>query len=91
MLPYFARLSAPTKRVPPCDALRSDRRFKIRRASALTLFLFKHLRLWSLICTAQDGVEVKYDDHIGYSSGVVFAWWRRLGIFSLARLGPLPL
>jgi hypothetical protein len=45
-----------------------------------------YILLWSPTCKAQHGEEVRNDDHIDYSSSVVFARWRRVGIFSLARV-----
>ena len=45
-----------------------------------------YIQLWSSTCHVVQREEVRNDDHIDNSSSVVFARWRRVGIFSLARL-----
>jgi hypothetical protein len=39
------------------------------------------------MCTAEDGEKVKNVDHIDCSFGVISTGRRRLGVFSLARVG----
>jgi len=45
-----------------------------------------YIQLWSSTCKLLQREEVRNDDHIDNSSSVVFARWRRVGIFSLARV-----